>query len=70
MVPRETLKKMGDIGLFGMRSGPEKYGGSGMDAVASVVVAESLARCTYGGVTVTASVHTDMASTLPSAQCR
>ena len=61
MVPRETLKKMGDIGLFGVRV-PEKYGGSGMDAVASVVVAESLARCTYGGVTVTASVHTDMAS--------
>ena len=61
MVPRATLKKMGDIGLFGVRV-PEKYGGSGMDAVASVVVAESLARSTYGGVTVTASVHTDMAS--------
>ena len=61
LIPRETLKKMGDIGLFGVRV-PEKYGGSGMDTVASVVVAESLARCTYGGVTITATVHTDMAS--------
>ena len=33
-----------------------------MDTVASVVVAESLAKCTYGGVTITATVHTDMAS--------
>ena len=61
LVPRETLKKMGEIGFFGVRV-PEKYGGSGMDTVASVVVAETLARSTYGGVTITAAVHTDMAS--------
>ena len=61
LVPRETLKKMGDIGLFGVRV-PEIYGGSAMDTIASVVVAESLARSTYGGVTVTATVHTDMAT--------
>ena len=60
-IPREVLKLMGDIGLFGVRV-PERYGGSGMDTVASVVVAESLAKCTYGGVTITATVHTDMAS--------
>ena len=61
VIPREVLKMMGDIGLFGVRV-PERYGGSGLDTVASVVVAESLARCTYGGVTITATVHTDMAS--------
>ena len=61
MVPRETLRKMGELGLLGVRV-PERYGGSGMNSLASVVLAESLAGCTYGGFTVTVSVHTDMAS--------
>ena len=60
-VPRETLRKLGELGLLGVRV-PEKYGGSGMNSIASVVMAESLARCTYGGFTVTVAVHTDMAS--------
>ena len=60
-VPRETLRKLGELGLLGVRV-PEKYGGSGMNAIASVALAESMARCTYGGFTVTVAVHTDMAS--------
>ena len=39
--------------MLGIRV-PVEYGGSGLDALASVVVAEALAACTYGGFTVTA----------------
>ncbi len=60
-VPREVLREMGALGLLGMRH-PEAYGGSGLDALASVVFAEELGRSTYGGVSATVLVHTDMAS--------
>jgi acyl-CoA dehydrogenase len=60
-VPREVLRRLGDLGLLGIRV-PERYGGSGMDALASVVLAETLAECTYTGFTITVLVHTDMAS--------
>lgn len=61
MVPRETLRKMGALGFFGIRY-PEEYGGSNMDVLASVVLAEELGRSTYSGFAITALVHTDMAS--------
>jgi acyl-CoA dehydrogenase len=60
-VPREVLRRMGAIGLLGIRY-PEAYGGSDMDTLASVVLAEELGRSTYGGVAITVLVHTDMAS--------
>jgi acyl-CoA dehydrogenase len=60
-VPRETLREMGSLGLFGMRYAPE-YGGSGLDTLANAVLAEELGRSTYGGFAVTVLVHTDMAS--------
>ena len=60
-VPRETLREMGALGLFGMRYAPE-YGGSGLDTLANAVLAEELGRSTYGGFAVTVLVHTDMAS--------
>ena len=60
-VPREVLKRMGALGLFGSRY-PAEYGGSEMDALATVVLAEEFGRSTYGGVAITALVHTDMAS--------
>lgn len=59
-VPREVLRHMGDIGFFGLRV-PEAYGGVGMGPLASVVYAEELGRSTFGGVTATAIVHTDLA---------
>jgi len=59
-VPREMLRKMGEIGLLGLRV-PEEYGGSGMDALASAVLAEELGRSTYAGANISAVVHTDMA---------
>ncbi|MBD9371048.1 acyl-CoA dehydrogenase family protein [Rhizobium sp. ARZ01] len=61
LVPREVLRKMGDLGFFGIRYSSE-YGGSEMDTLATVVLAEELGRSTYSGVAITALVHTDMAS--------
>ncbi|WP_449255017.1 acyl-CoA dehydrogenase family protein [Bosea sp. (in: a-proteobacteria)] len=60
-VPRELLRKMGTLGFFGIRY-PAEYGGSEMDTLATVVLAEELGRSTFSGVAITALVHTDMAS--------
>ena len=60
-VPREVLRKMGALGFLGIRY-PAEYGGSEMDTLATVVLAEELGRSTYSGVAITALVHTDMAS--------
>src|SRR5947209_64334 len=60
-VPREVLRRMGELGFFGIRY-PAEYGGSDLDAMASVVLAEELGRSTFGGVAVTALVHAEMAS--------
>jgi acyl-CoA dehydrogenase len=60
-VPREILREMGELGLFGIRF-PEKYGGSAMDTRATAVLAEELGRSTFAGFAITALVHTDMAS--------
>ena len=60
-IPRPILRRMGELGFFGIRY-PAEYGGSEMDAVASTVFAEELGRSTYGGVAIATLVHTDMAS--------
>ena len=60
-VPREVLRRMGALGLFGITY-PEQYGGLGVDALTSLVFAEELSRSTFGGFCVTVLVHTDMAS--------
>ncbi|MBT5894941.1 MAG: acyl-CoA dehydrogenase family protein, partial [Rhodospirillaceae bacterium] len=61
MVPRATLAQMGELGFLGMRH-PEAYGGSGLNALASLILSEELGRSTFGGVSATVLVHTDMAS--------
>jgi acyl-CoA dehydrogenase len=61
MVPREILRDMGALGLFGIRYS-EEFGGSNMDTRATAVLAEELGRSTYAGFAITALVHTDMAS--------
>ena len=61
MVPREVLLEMGKLGLFGIRY-DSTYGGSELDTLATVVLAEELGRSGYGGFAVTVLVHTDMAS--------
>jgi acyl-CoA dehydrogenase len=60
-VPRDLLRHMGKLGFLGIRY-PASYGGSEMDVLASVVLAEELGRSTFGGVAITVLVHTDMAS--------
>ncbi len=60
-VPHEILQEMGDLGLLGIRY-PEKFGGSALDTLATVVLAEELGKSTFGGFAVTVLVHTDMAS--------
>jgi len=60
-VPRPVLRTMGGLGLFGIGY-PQRYGGLEADALTSLVFAEALSRCTFGGFTVTVLVHTDMAS--------
>jgi acyl-CoA dehydrogenase len=61
MVPRPVLRRMGEHGFLGMRI-PVEYGGAGMDARASVILAEETARSMFGGFAITVLVHTDMAS--------
>ncbi|MBV1925690.1 MAG: acyl-CoA dehydrogenase family protein [Rhodobacteraceae bacterium] len=60
-VPRDIFPKMGKLGFLGMRY-PEQYGGADLDTMASVVLAEELGRCTFGGFSADVLVHTDMAS--------
>ncbi len=61
MVPRDVLRQMGELGFLGMRH-PETHGGSGLNALASLILSEELGRSTFGGVSATVLVHTDMAS--------
>jgi len=61
MTPRSILKQMGELGFLGIRY-PEKYGGSELDTLATIVLAEELGKSTYGGFAITVMVHTDMAS--------
>ncbi|MEQ1649479.1 MAG: acyl-CoA dehydrogenase family protein [Hyphomicrobiaceae bacterium] len=60
-VPRAILREMGQLGLFGIRY-DSAYGGSELDTLATVVLAEELGRSSFGGFAVTVLVHTDMAS--------
>jgi acyl-CoA dehydrogenase len=47
--------------LLGIRY-PAEYGGSELDTLATVVLAEELGRSTFSGFAITVLVHTDMAS--------
>ncbi|MEM1024769.1 MAG: acyl-CoA dehydrogenase family protein [Myxococcota bacterium] len=55
----EVFKKMGDLGLLGVKY-DEAYGGLGLDFSYSMVVAEQLGACDCGGVPMAIGVHTDM----------
>jgi acyl-CoA dehydrogenase len=60
-VPRDVLRQMGRLGLFGITY-PAQYGGLEADALTALVFAEALSRSTFGGFVVSVLVHTDMAS--------
>lgn len=55
----QLFKKMGDLGLLGVKYDPD-YGGLGLDFSYSMVVAEELGMCDCGGVPMAIGVHTDM----------
>jgi acyl-CoA dehydrogenase len=60
-IPREIYRKMGALGLLGMRY-PVEYGGTDLGPLASMVFAEELGRSTFGGFTSSILVHTDMSA--------
>jgi acyl-CoA dehydrogenase len=59
-VPREILRKMGELGMLGLRV-PERLGGLGLGPIASAAFSEALGSSTFAGFDVTVLVHTDMA---------
>ena len=60
-VPREVLRRMGQVGLFGLMY-EERYGGAEADALTNLVFAEALSQSSFAGFIITVLVHTDMAS--------
>jgi acyl-CoA dehydrogenase len=58
-IPRAVFRELGELGLLGMRH-PVKYGGGGLGALSSVVLAEELSRSSFGGVASSLTVHSDM----------
>jgi citronellyl-CoA dehydrogenase len=57
----EVFKKLGDLGLLGLKY-PEEFGGAGLDFSYSMVMAEALGHCICGGVPMAIGVQTDMAT--------
>ncbi|MEX4010119.1 acyl-CoA dehydrogenase family protein [Neoaquamicrobium sediminum] len=55
----ELFKKLGDLGLLGIKYDPA-YGGLGLDFSYSMVMAEELGLVHCGGVPMAIGVHTDM----------
>jgi acyl-CoA dehydrogenase len=58
--PKEVFSRVGELGYFGMKFGPE-VGGSGPDYLADAVVTEELAQCGSGGVSACLGAHKDLA---------
>lgn len=57
----EVFKKLGDLGLLGIKYDPA-YGGLGLDFSYSMVMAEELGLVNCGGVPMAIGVHTDMST--------
>ena len=55
----ELFKKLGDLGLLGIKYDPE-YGGLGLDFSYSMVMAEEMGAVNCGGVPMAVGVQTDM----------
>ncbi len=55
----ELFKKLGDVGLLGIKYDP-RYGGLGLDFSYSMVMAEEMGAVECGGVPMAVGVHTDM----------
>lgn len=60
-IDKALFKKMGDLGMLGLRYDPE-YGGAGLDWSFSALMHEELGRADNSGATLAISVHTEMAT--------
>jgi acyl-CoA dehydrogenase len=60
-IPRDAVRQMGALGLLGTAI-PPAFGGSGLDALGTVVFGEELGRSSFGGVASSVSDHADMAA--------
>jgi citronellyl-CoA dehydrogenase len=60
-IDKHLYKKMGDLGMLGLRYDP-KWGGAGLDWSYTAVMFEEIVRCDNAGVTMGISVQTDMAT--------
>lgn len=58
--PLETMRKLGQLGLLGIRF-PEEYGGAAMSNVEYVMIIEELARVD-GGLTLSVAAHNSLGS--------
>jgi butyryl-CoA dehydrogenase len=59
--PRETVREMAELGLFGVPF-PEEYGGAGADALSLALVVEELARVDASH-SITVGAHTSLCAT-------
>src|SRR6266511_1883257 len=59
--PDWVFKRLGDLGLLGLRY-PAEYGGQGGDWGHAIVLAEEMARCGSGGVGMAVAVQAEMAT--------
>jgi citronellyl-CoA dehydrogenase len=60
-IDKALFRKMGDLGMLGLRYDPE-YGGAGLDWSFSAVMHEELGRSDNAGASLAISVHTEMAT--------
>lgn len=60
-VPRGVFKRLGDLGILGIRY-DERYGGSGLDFWYTLILCEELARSTYIGVGVAILMQCEMST--------
>ena len=60
-IPRELWLKMGELGFLGT-SYEEKYGGSNLDLMYSIILTEELARAGCSGLDLSVTTHKDMSS--------
>src|SRR5260221_14114062 len=58
-VPRDVLRRMGALGFLGIRA-PDTFGGSGLDTLAPIVLAEEVGRSTFGRFAIPVPFPTDM----------
>ena len=60
-VPRDLFKRAGELGFLGLKY-EEEYGGSNLDSLFMIAMAEELGKSTYGGAVLGLMVHAFMAS--------